>query len=387
MQASYSLTELCTPISEAVAESLPETYRVRVEISSLTVKGGHCYMELVEKAPATGLPSARIRATCWQNVWTMLSAWFQQEAGRPLAAGMQVLLEVSVNCHPVYGLSLQVTGIDPSYTLGGIALERQRTIARLEQEGVMKMQQLLALPALCRRIAVISSADAAGYGDFVHQLENNPSGFRFHIRLFAALMQGDRAAASMLEALERVYASVSDFDVLVIIRGGGATADLGCFDNYELACACAQFPLPVLTGIGHQRDVAVVDMVAHTSLKTPTAVAAFLLARLAGEQERLDRIMQRLRMLEKQQLALQSARIEQVEARLRSAWRGRLLREEERLRSMEKTLQLLSPETIYRKGYTLTRQEGRTVRSASELQKGSVIETEWLDGSVRSEVL
>ena len=288
----YSLSELCTEIQEVVENDLLERYWVRAEIASLSARG-HCYMELVEKAENNTL-AAKVRATCWNNVYSLLSAYFIQETGQALRVGMQVLVEVSVDFHPVYGLSLHIWNIDPTYTQGDLAKQRQATIQRLTEDGVMELQQSLEIPTLVRKVAVISAADAAGYGDFCDQLKNNRFGFRFELSLFAATMQGDHAPRSIIQALGKIASEEEKWDIVVIIRGGGATTDLGCFDDYELASHCAQFPLPILSGIGHTRDMSIVDMVTHTSVKTPTAAAEWLIERVAEQVERVNQLEVRL---------------------------------------------------------------------------------------------
>ena len=263
----YSLSELCQNIEEVLAEEFASTYWVRAEVASLSVRG-HCYMELVEKASTKNI-AAKVRATCWQQIYGILSPYFEAETGQKLSVGMQVLLEVEVSFHAVYGLSLNIVGIDPTFTLGDMARQRQETIQRLKDDGVMDMQSSLEIPSLPRRIAVISSADAAGYGDFCHQLENNSGGFQFRTQLFTAIMQGEQSAKSIIQSLQQIADEIDKWDIVVIVRGGGASTDLRNFDDYELASHCAQFPLPIIAGIGHTRDISIVDMVVHSSVKTP----------------------------------------------------------------------------------------------------------------------
>ena len=273
---TLSLSDLCHLIGGILRERMPESYWVRAEVASLQLRNSHAYFELVEKAD-TGIVAAKARATCWASVYPLLSAYFLDETGEHLQVGMQILIEVELSFHDVYGLSLNIINIDPSYTVGDLARRKQETIRRLQQEGIWDMQRELMLPTLVRRIAIISSAEAAGYEDFVHQLGETP--YPIQTRLFPAIVQGERAEQSIIAALGKVYEEADAFDAVVIIRGGGATTDLSCFDGYELSSHCAQFPLPILTGIGHTRDVSIVDMVVHLPLKTPTAVAAFLIGR------------------------------------------------------------------------------------------------------------
>lgn len=376
---SYSLAELCALISDALDRSFPETYWVRCEIASLSEKSGHLYMDLVEKGQR-GLFVARQRATCWNGRQQMLRAYFEQETGNRLQVGMQVLLEVEVRFHAVYGLSLDVQNIDPQYTLGDLARQRQETIARLQEEGIFDMQRMLSLPTLTRRLAVVSAGDAAGYGDFVHQLEE--SAYRFSPTLFPAAMQGDRAALSIVSALDAIAAVEEEFDAVVIIRGGGASSDLTCFDDYTLAAHCAQFPLPILAGIGHTRDVSIVDMVAYQSLKTPTAVAAFLVERMDEQAARIEQWQQRLQQTALRQVLLRQHRVEQAEQRLTNSLRMMVLRQNNRIAMLGQRIETVNPERIYRLGYSLLRKEGKAVKSTQGLLTGDLLSAELADGTI-----
>ena len=376
---SYSLAEFCAQISDALDRSFPETYWVRCEIASLSEKSGHLYMDLVEKGQR-GLFVARQRATCWNGRQQMLRAYFEQETGNRLQVGMQVLLEVEVRFHAVYGLSLDVQNIDPQYTLGDLARQRQETIARLQEESIFDMQRMLSLPTLTRRLAVVSAGDAAGYGDFVHQLEE--SAYRFSPTLFPAAMQGDRAAQSIVSTLDTIAAVEEEFDAVVIIRGGGASSDLTCFDDYTLAAHCAQFPLPILAGIGHTRDVSVVDMVAYQSLKTPTAVAAFLVERMDEQKARVEQWQQRLQQTALRQVLLRQHRVEQGEQRLTNSLRMVVLRQNNRIAMLGQRIETVNPERIYRLGYSLLRKEGKAVKSAQGLQSGDLLTAELADGTI-----
>lgn len=377
---TYSLSELCTQIEVVLMERLPETYWVRCEIASLSEKGGHLYLDLVEKGQR-GLFVARQRATCWNGRQQMLRAYFAQETGSSLQAGMQVLLEVSVRFHSVYGLSLDVQGIDPQYTLGDMARQRQAAISRLQAEGVFDMQRMLSLPTLTRRLAVVSAAEAAGYSDFVHQLEESP--YSFVATLFPAVMQGDRAAASIRAALDSIGATEEEFDAVVIIRGGGATTDLTCFDDYALAALCAQFPLPILTGIGHTRDVSVLDLVAFQALKTPTAVAAFLVERMDEQMERMQRLTYRLQQAALRQVLLRRHRVEQLEQRLYAGVQAWAMLRRNHIRMLEQRVETLNPERVYRLGYSLLRKDGRVVRSVADCRQGDTVSAELADGIVQ----
>lgn len=380
--ATLTLTELCNLIGEALDSSLAGSFWVKAEISSLSSKGGHLYLELVDnqttsndikQRQTTSNISAKMRATCWAGTNEMLMAYFESETGQRLQPGMAVLVEAEIQYHPVYGLSLSIIGIDPSYTLGDIARQRQQTIAQLQKDGLLDAQQLLPLPTLIRRIAVISSANAAGYEDFKHQLEHSP--FAFHLSPFFATMQGDSAAKSIIAALEEIsnqHSAISyqnnlkaegswlkAFDCVVIIRGGGATTDLSCFDNYELCAVCAQFELPILTGIGHTRDISILDLVAHEALKTPTAVAEWLIHRMEDQLTRINDLIVRLQRTRERQILIRQHKIEMLEQRLKAC----------------------NPERIYQMGYSLLTKNGKVVRNVNELTPGDIVTTHLVDGS------
>lgn len=380
----YSLKELCDWIQEMVENDLPDRYWVCAEIASMSVRG-HCYMELVEKAE-NGILAAKVRATCWSNVYHLLSAYFLQETGQSLHTGLQVMLEVSVEYHAVYGLSLNVWNIDPTYTLGDLAKQRQATIQQLTEDGVMDLQKALQIPSLPRRVAVISSADAAGYGDFCDQLKHNRFGFKFHVQLYPAVVQGDTAARSVVQALNSIAALEEEWDVVVIIRGGGASTDMSCFDDYNLASHCAQFPLPIIAGIGHTRDVSVVDMVVHTSVKTPTAAAEWLIERVAEQVERVGSLMLRLQRATQNAVSREKNRLLLYEQQIFNAVRGKAVRERGKLDLWMKTIELHSPERIFKMGYSLTMVNGKMVRSQSEVNEGDVLETHLHDGVIQSVV-
>lgn len=380
----YTLSELCQAIEQVLQFELGDTYWVRAEIASLTERG-HCYMELVEKAKNNTV-AAKLRATCWQQVYHLLSAYFATETGQTLSVGMQVLLQVEVSFHSVYGLSLNVVGIDPTFTLGDLARQRQLTIQRLQEDGVMDLQRALTIPSLPRRIAVISAADAAGYGDFCHQLLSNNSGFLFRTQLFPAVMQGDQSPASIIAALEQIAYQVEQYDVVVIVRGGGATTDLRNFDDYSLAFHCANFPLPIIAGIGHTRDVSVVDMVVHTSVKTPTAAAEWLITAMQEQADRLAELQLRLQRIAQHAIRKQQNQLDTLWQSLRFATQRRLHRQRAQLELWAKTIALHSPERIYRMGYTLTTVNGKIVRSIHDVQAGEQLLTHTADGVIQSEV-
>lgn len=353
----YTLSEVCAIVEDIISMET-ETYWVRAEIASVSERGGHCYLDLVEKAE-TGLLAAKLRATYWANVYAMLRPYFEQETGTSLQAGMQILIEIEINFHAVYGLSANIINIDPKYTVGDLARQRQETIARLQKEGVFDMQKGFVLPTIVRRIAVISAESAAGYGDFCHQLQTH---YRFDTTLFPAIMQGEHAAQSIIAALDAIAAQEEEFEAVVIIRGGGATTDLSCFDDYNLCNHCAQFPLPVITGIGHTRDISVLDMVAFQALKTPTAVAQFFV----DEREH------------------QSIRIQELRRRLRQTAERQILIRRHKLEMLAQAIKMHSPERIYRMGYSLATIDGKVIRSTADLHTGDLITTHLNDGTVQS---
>jgi exodeoxyribonuclease VII large subunit len=297
-----------------------------------------------------------------------------------------VLLEVSVEFHSVYGLSLNVWNIDPTYTIGDLAKQRQATINKLQLDGVMELQQALELPSLVRRIAVVSSSEAAGYGDFCDQLKNNRFGFDFQVQLYSAVMQGDTASRSIINALSAIAGQEEEWDVVVIIRGGGASTDLSCFDDYELASHCAQFPLPIVAGVGHTRDVSVVDMVVYSSVKTPTAAAEWLIDRVAVQVERVGELQLRLQKAVQGKIARERNRVLVMEQRMINAVRRMVVREEGKLNLWRKTIDLHSPERIFKMGYSLTMAKGKIVRSSKDVHEGDVVETYLQDGMIQSVV-
>jgi len=360
---TLTLSELSAEIEDLLQTELSPSYWVQAEIASLSTRSGHAYLDLVEKAP-TGQIAAKLRATCWANTYGLLLPYFVSETGAELQVGMQIMVEVEVTYHAVYGLSINIINIDPKYTIGDLARQRQQTIKKLQQEGIFDLQRSLSLPTLTRRLAIISSHQAAGYEDFVHQLEQ--SGFAFSCTLYPATMQGDNAPSTIVKALQQIVDQYERFDAVVLIRGGGATTDLGCFDDYNLACHCAQFPLPILCGIGHTRDVSIADMVALKSLKTPTAVAAYLIDLLIAQQERLTQLHQRLKQTAERQILLRRHRIEML----------------------QQSLLMQSPERIYKKGYSLlTSQSGQVIHSVQDVRAGERLITHLKDGTISSTAL
>lgn len=410
MMESMSLYELGRLIRLALREGLPDAYWVQAELSEVREGyNGHCYIELVQKAERGNALLAKARGTIWANVYKMLKPYFENATGQAFTTGIKVLLQVSVEYHEQYGLSLTVHDIDPTYTLGDMAQRRREILQLLEEEGVLTLNKELPMPLLPQRVAVISAAGAAGYGDFCDQLVGNPYGFVFYPKLFPAVMQGDRVEETIIAALDRIAAEQEMWDVVVIIRGGGATSDLSGFDTYALAANCAQFPLPIITGIGHERDDTVLDMVAHTRVKTPTAAAEFLIAslvdaattldglthslatgivnRIHREEKRVEQIAQRLPALFSVMHANGLHRIEQLEVRMSTALQHTLVAQKHRLELMEKIIEGASPMQILQRGYSITRCEGRVVSNATDLPVGSVLTTTLAAGEVKSIVV
>ena len=304
-----TLRQLNLMVRDAIEMQMPDEYWVEAELAECRERGGHCYLELIEKEDTTNTPVAKASAKCWRQTWQMIQPYFQRTTGQALRTGMKVLLKVYAQFHETYGFSWIVTDIDPTYTLGDMARKRQEIIRQLKEEGVFDLQRELCIPLFAKRIAVISAAEAAGYGDFCRQLEDNEYGFKFETTLFPAIMQGEQVESSVVAALNTIYQSIRDFDVVVIIRGGGATSDLSGFDTLALAENVAQFPIPVITGIGHDRDESILDMVANTRVKTPTAAAALLIDNLRQVLERINNAQQRITLAIHQRIANHKSRL------------------------------------------------------------------------------
>jgi exodeoxyribonuclease VII large subunit len=429
---SITLFELNGLVKSTLQYEMSTAYWVQAEISSLSVAyNGHCYLELVQKSPSGTGFIAKAKANIWNSTFQRLKPFFEQETGLALAVGLNVLLQVNVSFHEVFGYSLVVSDIDPTYTMGDMARRRREILARLEAEGVLELNKELAIPAVPQRIAVVSSPTAAGYGDFCNQLNNNVYGFRFYYRLFPAVMQGDNVEQSVIEALNSIASCADLWDVVVIIRGGGAVSELSCFDSYNLAMNIANFPLPVITGIGHERDDTVIDVVANTKVKTPTAAAELLIGLVADSASKFDSLTKRLsdavgvRMeSEKHRISLLSQKLPSLLAVLKAGQERKigLLKEKalggakrivseqtytgsslqlrlslgmqniitgqfHRLELMEKSLQSVDPEKILRRGYSITLLDGKVVTSVSNLKPGDRLKSRFADGTVESEVV
>lgn len=402
-----SLYELNSLIKETLRDSFPELYWIRAETSDVRInQNGHCYLEFIEKDAQGRNTIARSRAVVWFNTFNLLRMYFESETGQPFASGIKVLVQVSVEYHELYGMSLTVHDIDPAYTLGDQAINRAAILRQLEQDGVIDLNKELVLPMVANRIAIISSPTAAGYEDFCDQLYNNIYGFIFYTKLFPAIMQGDRAEDSIIAALEEIYAHQECFDAIVIIRGGGATSELSCFDSYLLAASCAQFPLPVITGIGHERDETVLDIVAHTRAKTPTAVAEFLIGNMGNSADELILVTNGIingveRRLQDNVLLLNSYRTQLIflmkgwskeqsnilmtfSSQLKKIIPQKLKNGKSELEMIERHLNLISPDNILKKGYTLTFKNGKVLKTASVVEVGDVITTRFADGEIDS---
>jgi exodeoxyribonuclease VII large subunit len=405
--SSLSLRELQLIIKQAV-DALPDTYWVTAEISELRESAaGHCFLELVQKDEGSEQLEAKVSANIWANVYRMVKDYFASETGMALDRGMKVLVRVAVQYHELYGLRLNILDIDAAYTVGEVALLRKNTVAQLRTDGVFDMNRLLELPPLPRSVAIISSESAAGYGDFMQQLHNNRYGYTFRTALFQATVQGKDAEPSIIGALDQVYERASEFDVVAILRGGGSQSDLSCFDSYALASNVAQFPLPVITGIGHDRDVSVVDMVAHASLKTPTAAAEFLVEKMAAQEAAIEALQKALReswdrILTECRHNLQSFQatlklcaqhyMQQERTRTAAYLPQRLLQaafqsiahQRLALDRLDGELKLADPAAILQRGYSITLRNGALLRSAKGVKRGDRIETILSDGKVAS---
>lgn len=406
-EQALSLYELNGLVKRSIRNSMPETYWLQAELSDVRSNySGHCYLEFIQKDASGNNLIAKARGTIWSNIYKMLKPYFEQETGQAFASGIKVLVRVSVDFHELYGYSLTVLDIDPTYTVGDMERKRREILRQLEEEGVIDLNKELEMPLLPQRVAVISSATAAGYGDFCNQLANNPRGYGFHTQLFPAIMQGDRVEESVIAALNAIYAQLDCWDVVVIIRGGGATSDLSGFDTYELAANCAQFPLPIITGIGHERDDTVIDLVAHTRVKTPTAAAAFLIACMDKVAKRLDDCAYRLQQGVRNRLLWEHRRMENLKQRIPSAVYKRIADAKYDLLSAQRNLQMASrqflsvkkhrlellqqrlndalPEKQLARGYSITLKDGKAVKDASLLKEGDTLITLLHQGKVES---
>lgn len=426
-----SLYELNSLVRDVISMSLPDSYWVEAELSEAREGyGGHCYMELIEKDEFSNTPIAKAHASCWRNRWMLIKPHFERVTGQRIHAGMKVLLKVHAQFHENYGFSWIVDDIDPNYTMGDMARKRMEIINTLKEQGVFELQKELRLPMFCQRIAVISSATAAGYGDFCNQLADNDYGLQFKTHLYPATMQGEGVEQSVIAALDRINEEYEQWDCVVIIRGGGATSDLSGFDTLALAENVANFPLPIITGIGHERDESVLDMISFQRVKTPTAAAAFLVQhltdvyatvmdaqeaisnyvkrrlqvermrvdRLSGQLPmqfslvktkqgaRLDRLMNRMSTHIQAKLSDSHRRLDVLSGNLQPIVARRLMTERHRLEMLEQRLKSQDPVLLLKRGYSITLRDGKAVKDAADLRSGDIIETRFAQGSVKSEV-
>ena len=385
LQQAYTLRQLNLMVHDAIEAELSDEYWVQAELAECRESRGHCYMELVEKEELSNTPIARASAKCWKTTWNVVRPHFERTTGQPLHAGMKVLLRVYPQFHEAYGFSWIVTDIDPTYTIGDLARRRQEIIRQLKEEGVFDLQRELRLPLFCQRIAVISSETAAGYGDFCRQLEENSYGFRFSVTLFPAIMQGEQVEQSIIHALEQIWSKASSsYDAVIIIRGGGATADLSGFDTLALAENVAQFPIPIITGIGHDRDESILDMVAHQRVKTPTAAATLLIDNLKQVADRIADVRQRIPTLAVHAITDHQHRLELLKNRLPVAIERRLTAQRHRLENLSIQLQGYDPQRLLSRGYSITLYNGHAVHDASQLKPGDEIETRVEKGTFKS---
>ena len=405
----HTLFELNEYIRQVLALNLPDALWVSCELSQVSRSKGHYYLSLVEKSDAKEEIRARAEGIIWRRQYLRLQRKIGSELPKLLQAGTQVLLQVRVDFHERYGYKLLIEDIDLSYTLGQMELQRRETLARLQTEQLLGRNKKVPLAAVPQRLAIISAEQAAGLQDFLRQLEQNEYGYAFQARLFPAAMQGERTGPEIIQQLQAIAQAKRPYDTIVIIRGGGARLDLATFDDFELCKAVAACPLPVLVGIGHEVDDVLLDQVAHTALKTPTAAAEFLIGRamqfeagllqagqrasqLAQQQIKraelqLERLGQQLQLLPRQHLRRETERLNGLQQQLPPVLRLRLRQEKERLRQFEQLLQLLRPEATLARGYSLTLKDGKIISSHAQVQAGEQITTRFKDGDLNSEVL
>lgn len=406
---SFSLYQLNAIIHHIIEEHTADEYWLHAELSEVRVNAaGHCYLEFIEKHPHGNTLLAKARGVVWSNVYRLMAPYFERETGQVFASGIKVLVKVRPDFHELFGYTLTVLDIDPTFTLGDMVRRRREILNQLEVEGVLTLNKELPMPQLPKRVAVISSTGAAGYGDFCRQLLDNTHGYVFYTRLFPAVMQGEKVEQSICAALDDIYADIDSWDVVVIIRGGGAVSDLSGFDTYLLASSVAQFPIPIITGIGHERDDTVIDIVSHTRVKTPTAAAEFLINRMHEAESRLDEVSDYIRSYVLHRLETEEYRLMEIARRLPGMFTVRRIHEERRhellwqrtlssinlsLTTAKHRLQLVSQraeacdiQNILARGYTLTLKDGRIVTDATQLSEGDHLLTRFSRGEVHSVV-
>lgn len=402
-----TLQELNATVKKILTKGLARSYWVVAEISELRTNAtGHCYLELVEKQGQQII--AKSKATIWANNYSNLSLWFEKMTGSELKSGMKILCNAAVQYHEVFGMSLNIRDIDASFTIGEKAANRQKTINQLDEEGVLTMNKELPLDLVLQNIAIISSPTAAGYGDFLDQLNNNSFGFHYNLKLYEAIMQGNTSAQSITDALLKIYESDSKFNAVVIIRGGGSQIDLDSYDSYEIAAHIAQFPIPIITGVGHERDESVADIVAHEALKTPTAVAEFIINKSASFESDVIENFQTINSLVKQalnsydqelihlgsKLTLTSKSMilgkghifASLNNQLRQATKHFIHNQHTTLDSIQSSLKNLAPENVLKRGYSITTSNGLLINKNTKLKKGESLITETKDLIIHSTV-
>jgi exodeoxyribonuclease VII large subunit len=410
MNEKLSLTELQLIIKDSLYLALPDMYWVIAEISEIKENyNGHCYLELVEKLPDETNIRSRVKAVIWSSRYRFIKTYFVNSAGESLRDGLKILIRVKIEYHEIYGLSLVINDIDPAFTIGEMALKRQQILKKLEEEGVLTMNRDLDFPVVPQRIAVISSANAAGYNDFMKHLNGNSFGYVFYTALFETPMQGKETESGIIKALDRIASHIDNFDLAVIIRGGGSQTDLSWFDNYSIAYYITQFPLPVITGIGHEKDLSVTDIVAHMSLKTPTAVADYIIGcmnetenhiidlcseitdrsmlLLAESKMKIETARLRLIPIARAQLSLNRTSLTRRKEILASASKNRLIVINNQLTGFINSLKMLNPENVLKRGYTITSLNGKILKKCKKVKKEDLLDTKFSDGSIRSKVV
>ena len=404
MSEVLSLYELNRLIRSVIEGSLPDTFLVTAEIASCNVKN-HCYMTLVDKADGT--IRAETGAVIWAGKYRSIAKTFEKQTGTALAKGIKILLEAEVSFHERYGLKLNIINIDPSYTIGEMAVRRKEVLERLTREGLIERNRELEFPLVPQRIGIVSSSTAAGYEDLITHLEHNAYGYRFENRLYESIMQGDRAEESVVAALNRCAEDASSLDLVVIVRGGGGQVDLHCFDSYGIGKAIALLPVPVVSGIGHQRDVTVVDEVSNSRAKTPTAVADMIITKVKDFEDRLDSSAHSLVRSTREMTSDMKGTLSSISKMLKAAARNELIdnshrmqalikglryslrfikNEGQRLRSGEGNIKLLDPRNVLKRGYSITYNNGNAVRAASDVKAGDSLRTVFYKGEVISRV-
>ena len=403
----FSLQQLNLLVRDAINSCLSGVYWLETEIAQINENRGHCYLEFIQKEQGYNTPVARAQAKCWRNTWGSIKPYFEHTTGQTLKAGMKVLVLVHPDFHEAFGFSWIVDDIDPRFTLGDMARRRQEIIKILKEEGVFDLNRELPLPLFTQRIAVISSSTAAGYGDFSRQLSDNTYGLRFSTTLFEATMQGEGVENSIIAALNAINADIESYDCVVIIRGGGATSDMSGFDSLALAENVANFPIPIITGIGHDRDECILDMVSHTRVKTPTAAAAFLIERLATVSDRIDSAAERIASYVQQRMTAeknrltraseripilfslvktkQDSKLERLNQAMLHSIRLKLDKQGMALDMLSQCVSSLDPALLLKRGYSITTlADGHALRSPSQVKPGDVITTRLASGSVTS---